>query len=777
MNGYDRDMGVRIRNPQSAIRNLRRYPYLLSLLYLLLISPGFPRAEAPYIWPLEADRAITSSFGEYRPGHLHAGVDMKTWGQTGLKARAVADGYVSRIRTSPGGYGKAIYLKLQDGQVAVYAHLSDFATKLRREVERAQDVRGRYTVDVFFEPDRFPVVKGEVIGRSGRSGTKAPHLHFELRDSEGRPTNPLHNGIEVEDTRAPRMNALALIPLGAGASVEGAGEALLLPLVRRKGTSAYMVSRRPRVSGTIGLAVSTYDQADGAYNRLAPYRLRLAVDGKEAFECRYDRFSYDNTHKVDLDRNFGLRRKGHDLFHNLFLAEGNDLPFYRGRGILDDLSPGMHRIAVEAEDVQGNVASATIEVLVDVRPKISTFDARREKDLALLTVRAADPDDAVLLLQVERSVDEGETWEEVLRDSLSAGEETRSLSIPLDPDRLTVLRATVTDRWAVRSLPRTRAFPAGTFDPSDHPAPILRCAGMFGPNTLQLAVESSEVLAVPPIVHFARPGDPPTEIPLEQTGLTSYLVAVELLPGRDGPTGLELEATTPYGRKGWCTFEFIQRSVTRSGGGSVETPDGEARAAFTPGSVYETLYPRILPFDPGPVEHLSPVRAGYAFEPSDVPFDRSATILLRYPQDFPNPEKLAVYAVDEKEAYKFMGNAIDRSSRTVSAQVRHFSSYALLLDEIAPVISDLHPGEGARTRRRRPVLSAHIQDFGSGIGGEEDIIVRLDSQRLISEYDPPMDAVRYPVRHPLAPGTHRLEVIVRDRCGNEASAVSRFVVE
>jgi len=759
---------------KSEIRNPLAGVVLLSLFLLL---PHVTRAQETYIWPLDAARGISSSFGEYRPGHLHAGADMKTWGEVGVKVRAISDGYVSRIHTSPGGYGKAVYIKLRTGETAVYAHLSDFAPELRREVERVQEARRRYSIDLFLEPDRFPVGAGEVIGRSGRSGTRAPHLHFELRDPGEHPVNPLCNGIGVEDTRAPRMETLALIPLGARASVEGGPEALVLPLVREKRTRTYTTARRPLVSGAIGLAVSVYDQADGAHNRLAPYRLRLFVDGHEVFECRYDRFSYGNTRKVELDRNFGLRQKGHGTFHNLFVAEGNDLPFYRGRGILDNLVPGAHQIVVEAADVHGNLSSAAVEVLVDARPRIWTFEARREVDRSLLTVRAVDPDDPRIALRIDRSEDQGETWEEITRDSLRAGEETRTFWAPIDPDRPTIFRATATDRWGVQSLPRTSALPPRTFDLSEHPTPILSCVGTFGPNALRLAVKSSELLVGPPVVYFARAGDPPARTPIEQTGLASYLAMLELLPGRDGPIGLEVEATTPYGRVGRCTFEFVQQGVTRSEGGQVETLDGKAQAIFLPGGVYETLFPRILSSDPHPVETLPSVGRAYAFEPSDVPFDRNATVSLRYPEDVPNPEKLAVYTAEDESTYTFAGNVLDLESRTVSAQVQHFSSYVLRIDETPPVISDLYPGEGAQIRRRRPVLSAHVEDLGSGIGGEEEVIVCLDGRQVISEWDPPVKAVRYFVRHPLTSGPHHLEVVVRDRCGNEARASSRFVVE
>lgn len=50
-----------------------------------------------------------------RPGHFHAGIDIKTDGAEGKPLVAVADGYVSRVSVSPSGYGRAIYLTLGNG--------------------------------------------------------------------------------------------------------------------------------------------------------------------------------------------------------------------------------------------------------------------------------------------------------------------------------------------------------------------------------------------------------------------------------------------------------------------------------------------------------------------------------------------------------------------------------------------------------------------------------------------------------------------------------------
>ena len=77
-------------------------------------------------WPMPIAPALSSSFGESRTTAFHAGIDIKTWGRTGYEVQAIDDGHIERVRTSPWGYGRAVYQRLSDGRIAVYAHLEAF---------------------------------------------------------------------------------------------------------------------------------------------------------------------------------------------------------------------------------------------------------------------------------------------------------------------------------------------------------------------------------------------------------------------------------------------------------------------------------------------------------------------------------------------------------------------------------------------------------------------------------------------------------------------------
>ena len=57
---------------------------------------------------------MTSTFGEFRGDHYHAGVDLSTGGVIGKPVFAVGSGNLLRVRASGTGYGKAVYERIDD---------------------------------------------------------------------------------------------------------------------------------------------------------------------------------------------------------------------------------------------------------------------------------------------------------------------------------------------------------------------------------------------------------------------------------------------------------------------------------------------------------------------------------------------------------------------------------------------------------------------------------------------------------------------------------------
>ena len=204
----------------------------LLVLFVLSFALGAVAQEFPkYGKPVDIPIYLSATFGELRPNHLHAGLDIKTQGVEGKKIYAVADGYVSRIGVSPYGYGNVLYITHYDGYTSVYAHLQRFSGEIAKYVKQYQYKHKKFTSQIYPEKDKFPIKKGDLIAYSGNSGgSGGPHLHFEIRHTVSeKPVNPMYFGYKIEDDVRPLIQGVAVYPLGDEATLEGD----IKPLQRR----------------------------------------------------------------------------------------------------------------------------------------------------------------------------------------------------------------------------------------------------------------------------------------------------------------------------------------------------------------------------------------------------------------------------------------------------------------------------------------------------------------------------------------------------------------
>lgn len=347
----------------------RRYRLLMSALALfLLMAPSRApsavdlvtatgagdAAMAPLRWPLDLPAHwLTSNFMEYRGGRFHAGLDFKTRETEGFPAYAVEDGWISRLRATPGGYGRAVYLRGASGRTYVYAHLGRFNDRLGALVAAAQHRDGAYRVELEPAPGSLPVRRGEVLGLTGQSGTAGPHLHFEVRDDAGRPIDPLAAGFAVRDTIAPVIHHLRALPANAAARLEGGPDARRLPVANE----AWAGGQAPalHVAGPIAFSALIVDGTDPAGHRLEPALIELSLDGQRVYRRANESFDFAENAQQRLEwlECAGLRDQWLHRDGAVSLAGREGGAWYSGPDG-NGLVPGMHRLELAATDRAGN---------------------------------------------------------------------------------------------------------------------------------------------------------------------------------------------------------------------------------------------------------------------------------------------------------------------------------------------------------------------------------------------------------------------------------------
>ncbi len=265
-------------------------------------------------------------FGDFRPGRYHAGFDLRTGGEEGWPVVAVGDGYIMRASTSYFGYGRALYLRLDDGRIAVYGHLQKFGPKVTKRVRAEQKRLRLYKTNQYFEKDEIRVRKGMIIARSGQTGAGAPHLHFELRTGDNKPINPLLHGFSIKDRRDPEIAKLYLVP-GYENGEMGAGPGgFVRTEIKLRGNSRApleVASGPIYVSGPVGFAIEAYDHKPGTSRRYNITGLLLIVGGDTVFQARFDTLKFSSMSQVLLERLTTLDADG-DVYA-LYKRTGNRL--------------------------------------------------------------------------------------------------------------------------------------------------------------------------------------------------------------------------------------------------------------------------------------------------------------------------------------------------------------------------------------------------------------------------------------------------------------------
>jgi len=349
----------------------------------ILTAPATVRATDPppdRLWPVPLAPGVASSFCEYRDGHLHAGLDVRTYGREGIECLAAADGWVSRVRATPSGYGEVVYLLIDSGETLVYAHLSEFSPRIDSMVVAEQRRAGRYSVDFRVPPGTVRVRRGDVVAYSGSTGGVDPHLHFEVRNHNEHPLDPFSRGFALEDTLRPAIERVVFVPLQAGARVDGACYPAEFEAVS-VGPGRFAIRDTIAVDGGVGLEVGAVDFVNAESGRLAPRLLEVSVDGEPVSRIEFKAFSFEHAGEIGFVYDVGRVWTKRQYLYQLYERSGESLwsrQFVDGGRLLGD-SPAdeaLHELRVRVADSAGN-ESELVATLVHTRRDAGRARVRR----------------------------------------------------------------------------------------------------------------------------------------------------------------------------------------------------------------------------------------------------------------------------------------------------------------------------------------------------------------------------------------------------------------
>lgn len=338
------------------------------IFFLLSLNFCFAQVQYPQDYfrsPLDIPLVLSGTFAELRSNHFHSGLDIKTQQRTGLNIYATADGYISRIKISHYGYGKALYIIHPNGYTTVYAHLKSFGDTIETYIKECQYEKESYEIEVFPQPTELPVTKGEIIALSGNSGSSGgPHLHFEIRDNAERPINPLLFGIDIKDTKSPFVSAVYAYPKTKSSHVNDSYSRKELRLIPNK-NGDYTVEPI-KAFGEIGFGIVSYDQQDMATNKNGLSNVQSFINGNKNFEIDFKRFSFSETKHINRLIDYEVYKSKRSRIQKLFVQKGNPLSLYKdvtesGYIKVEDSTSSIYKVRLR--DFKGNESWITIPIL------------------------------------------------------------------------------------------------------------------------------------------------------------------------------------------------------------------------------------------------------------------------------------------------------------------------------------------------------------------------------------------------------------------------------
>ncbi len=340
----------------------------LFLVFVLLVQVSFAQLKY-YAAPLRIPLSVSGNFGELRPDHFHTGLDFRTEHRTGVPVYSTAEGDVSRIVVSPGGYGRSLYIDHSNNTTSVYGHLLKFRADLEEFVKDEQYRRQSFAVDLEIPAGKFKVGRQEQIAWSGNSGSSAgPHLHFEIRDTHKQDAlNPLlTKNFNITDKTPPKITAVEFIPMDMRSHVEFSSNKKSMKTILFGNVYKPSPVSMIKGYGEIGVAVKANDFFDNNTSPCGVYSAQMNINGEKVFAWTLDRISFSKNRYLNSHIDYEVFIKNRQRFQKLYCDRGNLLGIYNTdnqRGVVSIDSGKVYIGEIILRDAMGNESRLTFKIL------------------------------------------------------------------------------------------------------------------------------------------------------------------------------------------------------------------------------------------------------------------------------------------------------------------------------------------------------------------------------------------------------------------------------
>lgn len=708
-----------------------------------------------YLWPTNASNTVTAFFAEERPRRYHAGIDIRTYGKIGFETYAIEDGYIERILIDYKGYGKTLYLRLNDGNLAVYAHLDKFNPEIDNIVTILKKDYNKQVFTHYFEKQELTVKKGEIIGYTGDSGTiSGPHLHFEIRDKNNISLNPLNKFYNLEDDIAPIPKKIAFIPKSDKTMIDGFADIRQYDIIQNSETE-YIISDTISVIGEFGISLNIEDKVNKQPFNYGLYNIELYIDGEIKYKVEYNEHNFSDGPLVLKERNYNLKRTSQERFYNLYNTTPN-LSFIDKRSWPSyNLEPGIHNIIIKANDINKN------SIII-----FGTISANQNKDL-ILNFKESDENINIEIDELSNIRD--------YRFELCNKYDGKSLNSFVTNDKLvSISKEQLNDPFNVLKISGKSIDGVNSktyfYKSKDKNAKIkgdfkiknfkYGCLIQFIEKEFSNETASINIIKKDTTLKFYAKR-------IDQNILTTDIINFHDL---NDIKFLEI------------SYNSIPTvSIKKKLNSSLYNPNEGLYIKLnnfiidqTENFINDTTLFWIKEKDNDNNTNLNFKSKLYEVNPRTVMFDSNLNIHFEYKK---YEDNIGIYYYDSKKddwIYLKTTYNVNKYSTSVLSN----ETFALIKDDKPPILSSLIPNINSTYRfQDLNMLSFNIDDKLSGISDIKNIEVKIDGKNILFDYIPYRKLVQYIFDEELLEGKHTLEISAKDNVGNITKIKGSFDIK
>lgn len=753
-------------------------PILYTTLILLILAEVVFASDIS--WPVKREIDLASGFGDYRSGRFHAGLDIRTGGVIGEPVYSPVDGYVWRIRTHYSGYGKVLYIRGTDEHIYVFAHLNMFAPAIEKAVKNTQVSSQRYYTDIYLPEDSIKIKKGQVVAQSGETGAGPPHLHFECRSSDNRPINPLTHGFSLDDDIRPAFDRIGFQVTDDSSLMDNGLRKVFYNVKRGSGAGEYYLDTVPYFNCPFGVLVDSYDLMRTHGMRRSVRKLSLFIDDVLLYESVFDTLDYSTELSSQFEYDYTEAVEDHSKVRRLYSEYGNEFKGsrakngfkgYIGESIREKL--GKRNGRVVAEDCCGNQAVLKFSFIWGPGEDIFHLDSATsqgfdERTCFFTALKGYEnfEIDSVVVFQ-----NSSENWFKsriAHVDSFDSDQLICSASSEFLRPKVLRLFIYTKSGCLIRDNIFNGLIEAAPKLPSQSIV-TLDDEGMWvtigSPNKFAsrawVNLFHGDTLLGTHEARFYNMRNYRCFIRAKEEYATIDKISL-VLSEKPDDSGFVID-TLRFNGVGFGNREVISK-------------DGRLSLKFTGNTLYRPMFVQIIDHDVASKVVLRLNSDHYEILPHVFPCREDFEITYQMSGDHPKNDISGICWLDKKkDKWVWLDNT--NENNVVKAKSIGGGSFAAVIDYDPPTITNLNVRANGSYFDSTMGIKFLLKDTLSGFEDDRSIVIKIDGEWVIPEYDPESYICTTEPLHPLSIGEHHLAIQVYDQVGNMAEEYRKFIIK